>query len=99
MFKVETATGGPLPPPAPTPPPTRSPASGDASGVETWFGPYATPVVGVAMANLPEGKILIWSAYLRAFLDYDDKMTWTAIYDPVTDHLSEKLVVETNHDM
>lgn len=95
-FLLELAVpGGPLPPPiAPTQPPTPPP---NTDHLSMWKGPYGTPVVGVALANFPNGKILFWSAYMREVFDYDTGSTWTALYDPSTDDLSELLVSNTQH--
>lgn len=68
-----------------------------------WEGPFSTPIIAAAAANLPDGRILVWSAYARDRFtnpDWGDRgRTRTAILDPVTHTSSEELVVETNHGM
>lgn len=84
-------------------PPSAEPVSFNGNG-GIWEGPYDTPLVGVGAANLPDGNILLWSAYARdkwsGFPDLiDRKKTQTAILDPIARTSTEKLVVETDHDM
>lgn len=99
QFKLSlAATGGPVTELENTPP-TLPPQTGNPNAISPWDGPHATPVTAVAIANLPNGKILMWSAYLRTLWDYDTSKTWTALYDPETDDLTEELVENTNHDM
>lgn len=68
-----------------------------------WQGPFETPIIGAAVANLPDGRLLIWSAYDRAIFsqpDFSDNgKTRTAILDPVAMTSTEELVVDTDHDM
>jgi hypothetical protein len=67
-----------------------------------WDGPYSMPLVSSAAANLPDGRVLTWSAYARLKFHYGDTgvgKTFTAIFDPKTNHSSEGLVSNTEHDM
>jgi Ricin-type beta-trefoil lectin domain-like len=50
-----------------------------------WLFPVETPVVAAAAANLPDGRILMWSSKSRTFYGMDISVsTWTAIYNPTT---------------
>ncbi|MBI1889673.1 MAG: hypothetical protein HYS18_03420, partial [Burkholderiales bacterium] len=59
------------------------------------------PIVPVAAANLPNGKVLTWSGY--APNDFDDKdlygFTYSAIFDPASQVSQMRVVNETGHDM
>lgn len=83
-------------------PPSSAPVSVESNG-GLWQGPFETPIIGAAAANLPDGRILIWSAYERSTFsqpDFSDNgKTRTAILDPVAMTSTEELVVDTNHDM
>ncbi len=67
----------------------------------TWSAVRALPLVPVSMANLPGGKLLLWSA--------DEKFqftplstvgrTYAATFDPVANTVSERTVTETGHNM
>lgn len=65
-----------------------------------WSEIIDLPVIPVAMANLPDGRILIWSAFDQKdanFVSYG--YTWTSIVDPTAPHLAvAELVETTNHD-
>jgi len=64
-----------------------------------WSEPRDLPLVAVAAANLPDGQILLWSAYSKAAFGGERGFTQTALFNPITGSISEKQVVETNHDM
>ncbi|WP_164931998.1 galactose oxidase-like domain-containing protein [Janthinobacterium sp. 17J80-10] len=59
------------------------------------------PIVPVAAANLPNGKVLTWSAYAPD--NYGDENAWgqtySAIFDPATLSSQQRVVTETQHDM
>jgi hypothetical protein len=99
QFKITLAANGGNVATEELPPPTLPPQTGNPNAIAPWDGPHATPVIAVAIANLPNGNILMWSAYLRDQFDYDTTKTWTAIYNPETDDITEKLVENTSHDM
>lgn len=66
-----------------------------------WEGPYELPVIPAAVANLPDGKLLMWSAY--DLLDSNRRgngQTWTAIWDPNQPDVKPEgvLVKTTGHD-
>jgi hypothetical protein len=57
-------------------------------------------LVPAAAANLPNGKVLLWSAssrlhYKRPGLGF----TYTSVFDPATGTATERVVSETAHDM
>jgi galactose oxidase len=65
----------------------------------TWSAPVGFPLIPVAAALLPNGKVLTWSAYAAdAFLGTTSR-TLTATYDPATGVVTQREVAETGHDM
>lgn len=64
-----------------------------------WTAPQTLPMVPVAAANLPSGKVLVWSSYDRFNFGGDGGQTYTAIFDPATGSSTETLVTNTGHDM
>ena len=64
-----------------------------------WDGPYPMPLVASAAANLPDGKILTWSAYSKMTFGGSRGKTYTSIFDPATGQSSEGLISNTEHDM
>ncbi|MEL6866315.1 MAG: PA14 domain-containing protein, partial [Bacteroidota bacterium] len=64
-----------------------------------WSSVIDMPLIAAAMANLPNGKVLMWSAKDKLSFGGNLGRTWTAVYDPVTDNIAEFLIDETNHDM
>jgi hypothetical protein len=82
-IRVGAATG-PAPVPAPVTAPVQ-PTPTSSSTVSAWLAPVATPVIAVAAAHLPDGKILMWSSKNRDGFGTDGStQTWTAIYNPAT---------------
>ncbi|MGF6964397.1 hypothetical protein OKW43_001402 [Paraburkholderia sp. WC7.3g] len=86
--------------------------SGDVTAQTTppsqWSAPIALPLVPVAAANLPNGKVLVWSA--DSPLDFtggevtlsrheNNGGTYTAIFDPVAQTSTQVLVTNIGHDM
>ena len=60
------------------------------------------PLVASAAANLPDGRILTWSAYAKLKFHYGDVgigKTYTSVFDPKTNRSSDGLVSNTEHDM
>lgn len=74
-------------------------AIAQTGGAGRWSPPVPTPLVPVAASNLPDGRVLLWSAYDRFDYGGDRGMTYTAIFDPATGAVTERLVSETGHDM
>lgn len=64
-----------------------------------WDGPYDLTIVPAAAANLPDGKILLWSASAKFQFVGGAGKTHTVVFDPETLTSTETLVVDTNHDM
>ena len=65
-----------------------------------WGNVVTTSVNPVGAAVLPDGKVLIWSSYDRyTFSPGVADQTLTAIFDPATGTTTERMVVETAHDM
>ncbi|GAA3346326.1 hypothetical protein GCM10020358_56880 [Amorphoplanes nipponensis] len=65
----------------------------------TWSAPVGFPLVPVAAAQLPNGKILTWSAYAPDAFSGGGGRTVTATYDPATGVVTQRTVTETGHDM
>ena len=64
-----------------------------------WSSVINLPIVPVAAANLPNGQLLVWSAYDRMYFGGDNQQTYTALFNPSTNTATERLVTETGHDM
>ncbi len=64
-----------------------------------WSAPGTLPLVPVSMANLPDGKVLLWSAEDRFAFNTARGRTYFATLDPATGAVTERLVSETGHDM
>jgi cytochrome c peroxidase len=65
-----------------------------------WTGVITTSVNPVGAAALPDGKVLIWSAYDRyTFGSNVSAQTLTAVFDPATGQSTERMITETAHDM
>ncbi|HEU4346737.1 MAG TPA: discoidin domain-containing protein [Actinoplanes sp.] len=64
-----------------------------------WSAPVGFPLVPVAAAQLPNGKILTWSSYATNAFSGGRGKTVTAVYDPATGVVTQRTVTETGHDM
>jgi galactose oxidase len=67
-----------------------------------WSAPISLPIVPVAAANLPDGKVLVWSADNPLSFtpgEITPGTTYTAIFDPSTATSTQALVGNTGHDM
>jgi len=64
-----------------------------------WSAPVSLPLVPVSMANLPDGKVLLWSAEERFSFGAAVGRTYTMTFDPATGRVSERTVTETGHNM
>ena len=65
-----------------------------------WSAVIDLSLVPSAAANLPNGKLLLWSSDSR--LDFDQNLgghTYTSIFDPATKSATERLVTQTSHNM
>jgi len=78
-----------------------APAATGGTLPSVWSGLINFPIVPVAAANLPDGKVLTWSAYAPDNFGDDNAWgrTYTAIFDPVTQTALSRVVSETGHDM
>jgi galactose oxidase len=65
----------------------------------SWGAPIGFPLVPVAAAMLPNGKILTWSSYKPDTYLGGGGQTVTATYDPATGVVTQRTVTETGHDM
>jgi len=61
--------------------------------------PIAFPIVPVAAANLPNGKVITWSSYSPTTFGGDHGYTYTALFDPGSQAVSSKVISNTGHDM
>ncbi|KAH8706972.1 hypothetical protein GQ44DRAFT_732014 [Phaeosphaeriaceae sp. PMI808] len=77
----------------PTPYTPPSPSKG------LWARTVDFPLVPVAVSLLTNGKLLIWSSFSKDNNDVDKGFTQTAIYNPSSGELSERVVTNTHHDM
>jgi YVTN family beta-propeller protein len=81
------------------PQPRRKAIDAATAARATWTAPGTLPLVPVSMANLPDGRVLLWSAETRFAFGTANGRTYTAIFDPATGQSTERLVNETGHDM
>ncbi|MEM9933578.1 MAG: PA14 domain-containing protein [Bacteroidota bacterium] len=72
---------------------------GGPTGQGQWTDIIQMPIVSVATANLPNGKVLTWSAYDRFAFGGNRGRTYTVIFDPETNQSEEFLISNTGHDM
>ena len=56
-----------------------------------WGEAIALPLVPASAANLPDGRLLLWSADERFDFNYVSQ-AYTAIFDPVSGQVSEKFI-------
>ena len=71
----------------------------DYSDTGRWSDVIDLDIVPVAVANLPDGKLLAWSAKDKLGFGGTNGRTWTTIFDPQNETSTTTLVSETNHDM
>ncbi|KAF2014579.1 carbohydrate-binding module family 32 [Aaosphaeria arxii CBS 175.79] len=64
-----------------------------------WLNTVDIPIVPAAAANLPNGKVLLWSAYRIDDFGGGTGQTQTAVYDPTTGEVTQRLVTNNQHDM
>jgi hypothetical protein len=69
----------------------------------TWTGIISLPVTPIAIANLPNGKLLMWSAFEPYSYEGDignaQGQTYTGVFDPATGSSTDVLVTNTGADM
>lgn len=75
--------------------------SGASGEIGLWSPVIHMPLIPVAAAALPDGKVLVWSANNRSDFGhyYRYGYTQTAIFDPATSRTVEQTITNTNHDM
>jgi len=68
-----------------------------------WTPVISLPVTPIAIANLPNGNLLMWSAFEPYSYEGDigtaQGQTYTAVFNPVTETSTEVLVTNTGADM
>ena len=64
-----------------------------------WSAPVGLGLLPAAAANLPDGRVLLWSAADRFAFGGDFGMTYTATLNPANGAVTERVVQETAHDM
>ena len=64
-----------------------------------WSSVLNMPLIAGASAHLPDGRILSWSAKDKLVFGGDNGKTWTCIFDPSNNTVTEALVENTSHDM
>ena len=75
------------------------PSGSVSPGLGTWSAPIGFPLVPVAAAQLPNGKILTWSAFRTDDYVGGYGQTVTATYDPATGIVTQRTITATDHDM
>lgn len=69
----------------------------------SWSGVIALPVNPIAAANLPNGKLLLWSSNGQFSYEGDigssPSQTQTGIFDPATSTTTQAVISNTGHDM
>lgn len=79
----------------PNPPVFRAPSP--SKGL--WINTVDFPIVPAAAAMLPNGKVLLWSAYKLDEFGGSNGFTQTAIWDPATGASTQRTITNTQHDM
>ena len=64
-----------------------------------WSALTSLPLVPVSMANLPDGRVLFWSAEEKFSFGAATGRTYFATYNPATGAVTERTVTETGHNM
>ena len=72
-------------------------AQNDRNG--NWAGPFNTDLIPVAAANLPDGRLMMWSAKDKFNFGGGGNKTFTAIFNPRTNRSTTTEVSNTGHDM
>ncbi|MFN0040229.1 MAG: PA14 domain-containing protein [Burkholderiales bacterium] len=70
-----------------------------APSQSVWSPRYTLPLVPTTAANLPDGKVLVWSAEERFSFGANVGRTYTATFDPATGTSTERTVTESGHNM
>jgi len=75
------------------------PSGSVVPGSGSFSAPVGFPLVPVAAAQLPNGKILTWSAFQTDTFNGGSGRTVTATYDPKTGVVTQRTITNTGHDM
>ena len=75
------------------------PSGSVVPGRGSFSAPVGFPLVPVAAAQLPNGKILTWSAFQPDDYVGGYGQTVTATYDPATGVVTQRTITNTGHDM
>ncbi|WP_433295200.1 discoidin domain-containing protein [Actinoplanes sp. CA-030573] len=75
------------------------PSGSVVAGRGSFSAPVGFPLVPVAAAQLPNGKILTWSAFQADDYVGGYGRTVTATYDPATGVVTQRTITTTGHDM
>jgi YVTN family beta-propeller protein len=70
-----------------------------APGQAVWSPRLTLPLVPTTATNLPDGKVLLWSAEERFSFGAQTGRTYTVTFDPATGASTERTVEETGHNM
>jgi galactose oxidase len=76
-----------------------APTGALVAGRGSFSAPIGFPLVPVAAAQLPNGKILTWSAFRSDDYVGGYGQTVTATYDPATGVVTQRTITTTDHDM
>ena len=64
-----------------------------------WEGPYDLPIVPAAAANMPDGRVVTWSAQRKNHFSGQKGSTATSIFDPRNGSATDASISNTDHDM
>lgn len=64
-----------------------------------WGRVIGVSLVPVTAANLPDGRVMLWSGTDRASFGAGTRRTYTSLFNPDTETATEVLVTETQHEM
>jgi YVTN family beta-propeller protein len=64
-----------------------------------WDGPYNLPLVAASAAQLPDGRILTWSAFTKMNFAGGFNKTYSSIFDVEKLTATDTLISNTGHDM
>src|SRR5262249_36023597 len=71
-----------------------------ASPLQSVWSPKTTfPIVPAAVANMSDGRLILWSANSELYFGCCGAKTYTVIYNPASGQQSEVLVSNTGHNM
>jgi galactose oxidase len=76
---------------------TPSPYTPPAAGKGLWEKTIDFPLIPAAVSLLPNGKVLVWSAFAKDNFGGAHGYTQTGIYDPVTGDTTQMQVSNTQH--